>query len=54
MLPWEELHRWSDERDTFLFYVDGRSFLFLPRRVLTADQADDLRSTAAEFGPARR
>jgi hypothetical protein len=54
IVPWHEVHRWSDGRDTFLFYINDRLFHFLPRRVLTAEQAEDLRWTAAEFGPERR
>jgi hypothetical protein len=54
IIPWHELHRWSDERHTFLFYVHDKLFHFLPHRVLTAEQAQDLRSTAARFGPERR
>jgi hypothetical protein len=53
IVPWHELHRWGDGRDTFLFYIHDRLFHFLPRHVLTAEQAEDLRWTAAEFGPPR-
>jgi hypothetical protein len=54
ILPWHELHRWSDGRHTFLFYINDGLFHFLPRRVMTAEQAEDLRATAAEHGPERR
>jgi hypothetical protein len=54
IVPWHELHRWSDGRDTFLFYVHDRLFYFVPYSALTPEQVADLRQTVAEFGPPRR
>ncbi len=47
LTPWRDLHRWIACKDMFLFYLDERTFYFLPYRVLTDAQIDDLRATAA-------
>jgi hypothetical protein len=54
IIPWHELHRWSDGRDTFLLYINDRLFHFLPKRVMTAEEVADLRQTLCEFGPPPR
>lgn len=53
LLPWPDFHRWSDGRDMFLFYLNDQLFYFLPHRVLTAAQIDDLRATAVGHGVPR-
>jgi hypothetical protein len=47
------MHRWHDGREVFLFLLNARLYLFLPHRALNAAQIEDLRATAASFGPAR-
>jgi hypothetical protein len=49
--PWSDLHRWTEGRHSFLFYLEDRMFHFVPRRVLSDEQVEDLRRTAKAFGP---
>ena len=51
---WSDLERWAETQGNFLFWVSGRRFHFLPRHVLDAGQADDLRTTIAAHGVSRR
>ena len=48
---WSDLHRWSDGRRTVLLYLNDNLFHYLPRRLMTADQVEDLRATATALGP---
>jgi len=50
LVPWSELHRWSDGREMLLFYLNDQLFYFLPHRALTAVQIEDLRAMAAAHG----
>ena len=47
-VPWPDLYRWSDGRRALLFFNSEQTFYFIPLRVLTAEQADDLRSIASK------
>ena len=51
---WTDLERWAETPGNFLFWVSGRRFHFLPKRVLEDGQADDLRATVAAHRVARR
>jgi hypothetical protein len=53
-IAWSDIHRWSEQRHTFLFYMNDRLFHFIPRRLLSDAEARDLSTTAAAHGPPRR
>ena len=52
-VAWRDLHRWAEGKSAFLFAVSERGVHFVPRRVLSEDEAADLRATAISYGPAR-
>lgn len=43
-VPWSRYQRWIESEDVFLLYVGQRTFNIIPKRVLTADQQDTLRT----------
>ena len=52
-VAWRDLYRWGEGRSAFLFAVSERGVHFVPRRVLSDEDAADLRATALRHGPAR-
>ncbi len=50
-MAWADLHRWTDDRGMFLFFLNDQLFYFLPHRVLGPEQVADLRATATALGP---
>jgi hypothetical protein len=52
-VAWRDLYRWGEGRSAFLFAVSERGIHFVPRRVLSEEDAADLRATALRHGPAR-
>jgi len=49
-LAWRDLHRWAEGRGNFLFFVTDAMFYFIPKRVLSEAEADDLRTVAGGSG----
>jgi uncharacterized membrane protein len=43
-VPWSRYQRWIESDNVFLLYVGQRTFNIIPKRVLTADQQDSLRT----------
>jgi uncharacterized membrane protein len=43
-VPWSRYLRWIESKDVFLLYVGQRTFNIIPKRVLTAEQQDSLRT----------
>ena len=50
-VAWRDLYRWGEGRSAFLFAVSERGIHVVPCRVLSDDQAADLRATAFRHGP---
>ena len=48
---WSDFHGWRRAPSTFLLYHNAQMFEFLPIRVMTGEQAEDLHATLARFGP---
>jgi hypothetical protein len=45
-LAWSDYHDWLERPAVFLFLLNDRLHHFVPQRALTAEQTDDLRTTA--------
>jgi hypothetical protein len=43
--PWSRYHRWHETRSVYLLYLNDQLYQFVPRHVLTAEQALDLTDT---------
>ena len=43
-VPWSRYQKWVESKDVFLLYVGQRTFNIIPKRVLTAEQRDLLRT----------
>ena len=48
VVQWAQFIRWRETSKSFLFYLSDSSYLFVPKRVLDADQALDLRRCAGD------
>jgi len=43
-VPWSRYQQWVESKDVFLLYVGTRTFNIIPKRVLTVEQQDSLRT----------
>ena len=50
---WRDFYRWGDSSRGVLLLLNERLFYVIPRRALTAAQAEDLWATVAAHGPPR-
>jgi len=50
---WQDFYRWGESSRGVLLLLNERLFYIIPRRALTAAQAEDLRATVAAHGPPR-
>jgi hypothetical protein len=50
---WVDFYRWCDSTKVLLLMLNEQLFYIIPRRALTAAQAEDLRATVAAHGPPR-
>ena len=52
--PWSDYHRWQEGRDCYLIYLNDSLFEFVPRRVLSPTDDEDLRSALAASNVSHR
>lgn len=48
VIKWPDMHRWHESPTTFLFFLSEAMCHFIPRRVLSEDEAAELRGLAVD------